>query len=1272
MEMSVVAEEHHQRSDSTPLSKSSGSVIRIDTISIDLTGAVETHQEARNCEHFSIRGYVAEMRNKDVSICFPFASESNQNKSEEQQSMLPPLHVAKFRWWRCQNCRREIGAMDAAEDIEMVPDRARIGFISTGTCSHMQSASDAAMVVSDLQKVSELDNFEGRKTVVDASTNVIKDEIRLSLFGYNKEKKHEDGQASGSGDGVNQEKCIPMCDIPESNPCLIQKRYADGLDVLGSKSSTLGEFCRQSSKIHAASDVQSLECTGKSSAEVYQTGKSISAYGEQKIASMACETPKLFGRTSESICFVKGPTTKFPSLDLEENDIQCMDSPSSLIRPKPRKVRLLTELLGSKGNEENDRARAEGGPSRIMPNMPARLDTSSALHGQIVVQESPKKSLGGPKGKRKMSQDEESEPLELICPSKLSKKARVFKGAAEITHKNTVIADCESEEDPSARVDIQSGARSQSTRHKVDRNPMPSKKKKKQTQLEGGYFPSMPQGGFVLKTNQTKIGDAEKYSSSAADVGFPKSKHEGFINSRMEPHFRSSLSPQQAERKTNLCKKSKQVGLGQASLIPQRTNMLGEGSVPRKGLDIMETEHERIKLQSAHGATARQGSNLSLSSYGVACRNERSGIDHTVNGSDPISTQLMGTPREDPHQRKDIVRVGESSGSHKPAPDIFFRKGLLCDLNEKIAVDRTSPLHEMQSLVPRIESKSLSRHQQSNFFSARNSENTAEVQEQGNDDIPMEIVELMARCQYERCRQESGRNFCLSEQTDDKRDAQLTSFPRVRGNGMLNPESGMGMVTTGQNAGLIKRNPTNCFSVNPFNMGKREGNSSFPGFSAFSRFKEMQSGGVQIPDSGSIGNINPQNGKWKGDKIERRFSPTKIPVLEVHNSCQNRSRRSEEAEHVRSSLILNHVPFGYGVPQKHVPQSSNFEMHSQFPKTQYGGRMTRDLDLNYMKLHANDLGKQNMNFDSESFRRASSEFSFLCKHREIDLNAKVSGPLDPQSNETIPAMQLLSLMDAGVQSSPAFNLDGKPKFFTKPFFPCDHHPKVGLDGTSKMLEKPLFPYDHRSKQGTVVHNDSSRRQSVFYGKNHPLEKSCECSPAVPTVGAFVSPFQSDGSRKRGTGFTGQVSLKSEERGKAPMQNRGSKSQKSASTSGISRRGRESKTIQDNQKGIIGASNATLLPSQHYVIEDSTTRIDLKAYCANGTVFPTRSVSKNEVCSLNRNPADFSIPEAGNLYMISGKDLKFGKKLSRGRPAGMVNVDGRKRQRATKHTAMERH
>ncbi|GFS44911.1 embryonic flower 1 [Actinidia rufa] len=1262
MEMSVAVEENHQ---STPLSKSSGSVISIGTISIDLTGAVETHQDARNCEHFSIRGYVAEMRKKDASICLPFASESNQNKSEEQESMLPSLHVAKFRWWRCQNCLKEIGTTNAAEDIEMVPDRSRIGFISTGTCSHMQSASDVAMVASDLQKIPELDNFEGRKTAVNTSTNVIKDEIRLSSFGYNKEKKHEDGQSSGIGDCVNQEKCNPMCDVPESIPYLIQNRYADGLDVLGSKSSSLVEFCSQSSKIHEASDVKSFECTGKSSAEVYQMGKLISPNGEQKIASMACETPKLFGRTSEGICFVKGPTTKFPSLDLEENDNWCMDSPGSLINLKPRKVRLLTELLGSKGNAENDCIRTEGGPSRVMPNMPTRLDTSSALRGPIAVQESPKKSFGGPKGKRKMSQDEELKPVELICPSKLSKKGRVFKGCAEITRKSIVIADCESEEDPSARVDIQSGVRSQSARHKVDRNTMPSKKKKKETQLEGAYFPSMPQEAFVIKTNQAKIGDAEKYSSSA-DIGFPKSA------SRMEPHFRSSLSPQHAERKNNLCKKkNKQVGLRQAGLMRQRTGVRREGSVVRKGFDMMETEHERIKLQSAHGATARQGLNLSFNSYGGARRNERSGIAHNVDGSDPLLSQLKGPPRDDHHQRTDIVHVGESSGSHKPAPNVFFRKGLLCDLNEKIAVDRTSPLREMQNIVPRIESKSLSRHQLSDFSSARNSENTAEVQEQGNDDIPMEIVELMARYQYERCHQEAGRNFFPSEQTNDKRDAQLMGFSRVRGNGILKLASGMSMVTTGPNAGVIKRNPTNCFSGNSFNMGQREGSSSFLRCSAFSRCQEMQSGGVQISDSGSIGNINPQNCKWKGDKIERRFSPTNMSVLEVHNSCQNGSRRSEEAEHVRSSLIPNHVPLGLFIPQKHAAQSSNIEMHSQFPKTQCEGRMTRDFDLNFMKLHANDLGKQNMNFDSESFRTASSEYPFLRKHREIDLNAKVSGPLDLQSNETIPAMQLLSLMDAGVQSSSAaFNLDGNPKFFTKPFVPCDHHPKVGLDRTSKMLEKPLFPYDCHSKQGTAVHNDSSRPPSAFYGKNHSLEKSCECSPNVPSVGAFVSPFQSDRSLKRGTGFTGQVSLKSEERGKAL---RGGKLQKSASTSGISHRGHESKPIQDKKTGIMGASNAKVLPLQRYTIEDSTTCIDLEAYSMNGTVFPARSVSKNEVCSLNRNPADFSIPETGNPYMISGKDLKFGKKASsRGRPAGLINMDGRKRQRATKHTAMERH
>ncbi|KAL8537198.1 hypothetical protein ACS0TY_012394 [Phlomoides rotata] len=49
-----------------------------------------------------------------------------------------------------------------------------------------------------------------------------------------------------------------------------------------------------------------------------------------------------------------------------------------------------------------------------------------------------------------------------------------------------------------------------------------------------------------------------------------------------------------------------------------------------------------------------------------------------------------------------------------------------------------------------------------------------------------------------------------------------------------------------------------------------------------------------------------------------------------------------------------------------------------------------------------------------------------------------------------------------------------------------------------------------------------------------------------------------------------------------------------------------------------------------------------------------------VCTLNRNPADFSIPDARNEFTISAKDLKFRKRTEKSR---MVNIEGKKgRQR----------
>ncbi|XP_042037397.1 uncharacterized protein LOC121783404 isoform X2 [Salvia splendens] len=53
-------------------------------------------------EHFSIRGFVADMRKKDLKTCYPFAPQGNDVDPVNYQ--LPPLSVPEFRWWQCSSC----------------------------------------------------------------------------------------------------------------------------------------------------------------------------------------------------------------------------------------------------------------------------------------------------------------------------------------------------------------------------------------------------------------------------------------------------------------------------------------------------------------------------------------------------------------------------------------------------------------------------------------------------------------------------------------------------------------------------------------------------------------------------------------------------------------------------------------------------------------------------------------------------------------------------------------------------------------------------------------------------------------------------------------------------------------------------------------------------------------------------------------------------------------------------------------------------------------
>lgn len=71
-------------------------------------------------------GYVSGVRKRDLKICWPFHEFQNPNDRDKHENVLPPLPVAKFKWWDCKQClRKNSNAIEGAVEI---PN----GFLGTG------------------------------------------------------------------------------------------------------------------------------------------------------------------------------------------------------------------------------------------------------------------------------------------------------------------------------------------------------------------------------------------------------------------------------------------------------------------------------------------------------------------------------------------------------------------------------------------------------------------------------------------------------------------------------------------------------------------------------------------------------------------------------------------------------------------------------------------------------------------------------------------------------------------------------------------------------------------------------------------------------------------------------------------------------------------------------------------------------------------------------------------------------------------------------------
>ncbi|XP_022950973.1 protein EMBRYONIC FLOWER 1-like isoform X2 [Cucurbita moschata] len=212
-----------------------------------------------------------------------------------------------------------------------------------------------------------------------------------------------------------------------------------------------------------------------------------------------------------------------------------------------------------------------------------------------------------------------------------------------------------------------------------------------------------------------------------------------------------------------------------------------------------------------------------------------------------------------------------------------------------------------------------------------------------------------------------------------------------------------------------------------------------------------------------------------------------------------------------------------------------------------------------------------------------AESSFRRRSNGIELEQNLVGSLELYSNESILAMHLLSLMDSGMRSN--------------------EHTTGGR--TRKSSKKPPIPRPLKRNEFSV--------NSAVHDEVH-----------TPATTASASNFQ----HSRGFGTNTNVS------GQTVFKSRNSANMKCSDRSTC-------RTFPDNrvQKGVVNVPNAEPLVQQ--IGRNSK---ECKSMADTRALQNQKSSFETEICSVNRNPADFSLPEAGNIYMIGAEDFKFGRTL----------------------------
>ncbi|XAR67702.1 hypothetical protein NMG60_11002577 [Bertholletia excelsa] len=1201
MEKNVVEEQSCDANDCKVVTESSSG-----QIAVEFVNAAEK-KETEQCRHFSIRGYVAEIRRKDWKLCWPFSSLGDYEESKPQPDLLPSLCVPDFKWWGCPTCRQHI------------------------------DASDDAAVVRMASNLSGDKIYEARTSDVNTTVHVIGSECCQLLHGHIKENlaifmsnvrqdactvDHNNIEARGGDKIIEQPNFCEMKNVQLVSREVNKDAEAISLDLENTEISTI--------------DKTILNITSSYN-EVLQKEKIIPGVPKVAETTEQEEVLKCHQKADERVpensplnsffSFQKGKinplvfegTDKVQDVNIhDELDEEHGDSSHALSSRKPRKFRLLADIIRGEVSDISTKA-CSSHTMTYSDNLNTKVTKAKAADeldglvlnnhdstGRFALEESFEKSKGNKNRKRKMPKAEDQEFLQTTWLKGISENVVISKKDQD--HNCFKVSESKSVTDAFVQEDLQSGFNIHYSDNRIDGKVTPSKRKNKTTWFEDVGLCLKPWEKFLCRELQLVSKKVECKGSSA---GIRPLSNSGFTDGGVKPYPNLNVAAEENNNRSFPKNNNNFMEDVQPASVPLGVNcgILSEYATYRKTIErklqtsmaVVEgdssTTYQNVMLRSSATDIVPTKTAKKIT-FGRGCHNSASCCMGTKE-NDIEST--LGKRKCDGHQVEHGLTSAFIHHEGMSKEGCIISKGVEINRPEATGTSLRDSVSNIQGRDSPIRPKELplvcnyeNMEIKGNSEAIRN-ENHEGVHKMGelesSTDIPIEIVELLAKNRHERRRLESEStswtNFSISETTKNMKNYENFKF-------------------SGANEDEMPRDIWHKkLELHRPQSSKAQDAASARGIGILS---EQVQKSVPFPSliKETCTTIGSEMNHLKEPRYTESFA---FSVSAVKNSNGN---------------LFSEVGTGYGWPMSCLQSLTSHPEH-QTVSCQKQIRAAPHVSLlnvaNYRcrnestQKFTNSFPRQNMNLDFRTVGRMRAKQLCACSQKKIGNFPKPVDPLELYTNETMPATQLLKLMDAGMKSIVSQSVDEDVEFAKDPL------------------------------TGRLIQNPSRRSMSICFGKDYREEKADElCSP-LPALDSVVSRVGRN---------MGKVSKILQPETVKPIKKMKRKKSTDFPTEAVNYElhgsGFQSGSLDTNNgllAGFRSSPDSMILPSKSYLMEDSVGNVEVDRKF--GTLWLVRGSCGSEICTLNRNPADFSIPEAGNEFMIGFKDINRKKYPKRGRP-----------------------